>query len=112
MKPLNNKKQQIKGGTSQIGCSRVNIARNTNAEELQRINTEIYVAKEYLRKAKNRNEELKESFDESATHLEKFIIKFPHQTRESLMVHAKAILQPAPDYYNNLFHKNAKIATT
>ena len=42
---LNNEKQKIVRGASQRVCSRVNTARNTHAEELQRINTEISVAK-------------------------------------------------------------------
>ena len=103
-----NKKKKITGGTSQRSRSRVNTARNTNAEELQRINTEIYVAKEYLKNSKDRNEELNKSFDEAATHLEHFRIEFPHQTIVSLIGHAKAVLQPDWDYYNNLFHKECE----
>ena len=105
MQGINNQKQKIKVGTPQRGFYRVNTARNTNDEEIQRINTSIYVATEYLKKSKDRNKDLKKSFDEYVTHLEQFIIEFNHQTRESLMGHAKTILKPARYYYNNLFHK-------
>ena len=105
MQGLNNEKKQITRGTSQRGSSRVNTARNMNDEELQCIDTEISVAKQYLKKAKDRNEDLKKSFYEPATHLEQFRVQLNHQTREYFMGHAKAILQPARDYYNKLFHK-------
>ena len=58
-----------------------------------------------MKKAKDRNEELKKSFDESATHFEQFSIEFPHQKIESLMVHANAILHQDQVYYDNLFHE-------
>ena len=93
------------GVTPQRGCPRFKTAINTNAEELQHINTVIYVAKEYLKKAKDSNKQLKKIFDEAATNLEQFGIEIPNKTRESLMGHAKQILQPPRDYYNNLFHE-------
>ena len=46
---LNNNKQKIKGGTPQRGHSRFNTVINTNAEELQHINTSISVTNEYLK---------------------------------------------------------------
>ena len=58
--------------------------------------------------SKDRNGELKKRFDKAAIHLEQFIIEFTHQKREPLMGHAKAIIQPAQDYYNNLFHKEGE----
>ena len=64
-----------------------------------------FCCKGIFKKAKDINKELKKRFDEAATHFEQFIIDFPHQTREYLMGHAKAVLQPDQDYYNNLFHK-------
>ena len=67
---LNNNKQKITGGTSQRGRYRVNTPRNTNHEDIQRINTAISVAREYLKKAKDSNEELKKIFDEYETHFE------------------------------------------
>ena len=51
---------------------------------------------------------MKNIFDEAATHLEKFRIELPCQTREYPMGHAKAILQLDRDYYNNLFHKEGE----
>ena len=109
---LNNYKYQITGGTSQRGFSRANTAINTNYGELKRINTAIFVAKEYLKEAKDSNKEFKKSFDEAATHFERFYIYFPHQTRESLMGHAKAILQLARDYYKTCSIKTVNIAMT
>ena len=50
-------------GSSKRGRFIFKTARNKNAEELQRINTEIYVAKEYLKNSKDRNEDLNKSFD-------------------------------------------------
>ena len=67
---LNNDKQQITGGTPRRGRYRFNTSRNTNPEDLQRINTAISVAREYLKKAKDSNEELKKIFDEYETHFE------------------------------------------
>ena len=58
-----------------------------------------------MKEAKDSNKEFKKSFDEAATHFERFYIYFPHQTRESLMGHAKTIPKPAWGYYNSLFHK-------
>ena len=49
---LNNNKQKITGGTPQRGIPRVNTARNTNAKELQCINTSISVAKGFLKRPK------------------------------------------------------------
>ena len=70
---LNNKKQQIMGVTPQRGCPRFKTAINTNAEELQHINTAISIARDFFQKVKGRNKELKNSFGESATSFEQFI---------------------------------------
>ena len=71
---LNSDKQQTTGVTSQISHSSLNTTRNTNYEELQSINTAIYVAKEYSKKSKDKNEKSKKSFDEAPTHFEQFRI--------------------------------------
>ena len=113
MQGLNKNKQQITGGTPQRGRSSFNTARNTNVKELQHINTAIYVAKRYLKKAKDRNKELKNIFGESATSFEQLRNEFINQKRESLVGNSKAIL------YNQLeiittscFIKKEKIAMT
>ena len=62
---LNNEKQRITGVKSQRGRSIVNTTRDTNDEGFQRINIEISVSREYFKKAKDRNKELKKSFDEA-----------------------------------------------
>ena len=54
------------------------------------------------------NEDLKKIFDEAATHFEQFRIEFHCQTRYYLIGQDKAIIQPAWDYYNNLFHKEGE----
>ena len=56
------------------------------------------------KKIKYKKKEVKKIFNEAATHLEQFRIEFTHQTRESLMGHAKAIIH----YYKTLFHKRVE----
>ena len=49
------RREKITGGTPQGGHPRFITAINTNNEEIQRINTAIYVSKEYLKKSKDKN---------------------------------------------------------
>ena len=51
---------------------------------------------------------MKKIFDEVETSFEQFRNEFTHQKRESLVGNDKAILQPARDYYNNMFHKEVE----
>ena len=61
-----------------------------------------------MKKSKDRKGQLKKRFDEASMHLEQFRIEFTHKKREPFMGHAEAIIQPAQDYYNNLFHKEGE----